>query len=52
MYPSLVLSGSGIRKGQTIGHVKHLDIAPTIARLLSLEMGTVSGRVLEEALVP
>jgi predicted AlkP superfamily pyrophosphatase or phosphodiesterase len=52
MYPSLVLSGSGIRKGKTIGHVKQQDIAPTVARLLGLEMSNVSGRVLEEALAP
>ena len=52
MYPSLVLSGSGIKKGQTIGHVRQIDIAPTVARLLGLEMSNVSGRVIEEALAP
>ncbi|MEX2302483.1 MAG: ectonucleotide pyrophosphatase/phosphodiesterase [Bryobacterales bacterium] len=50
MYPSLVLAGSGIKKGEIIGHVKQEDIAPTVARLLGLEMSNVSGRVLEEAL--
>jgi predicted AlkP superfamily pyrophosphatase or phosphodiesterase len=50
MYPSLVLAGSGIKKGEIIGHVKQEDIAPTVARLLGLEMSNVTGRVLEEAL--
>ncbi|MBI1355131.1 MAG: sulfatase-like hydrolase/transferase [Acidobacteria bacterium] len=50
MYTSLALSGAGIKKGVTIGHVRNVDIAPTVARLLGLEMPNVSGRVLEEAL--
>lgn len=50
MYTSLVLSGAGIERGVTIGHVRNLDIAPTVARLLGLDMRNVSGRVLEEAL--
>ena len=50
MYPSLVLAGSGIRKGQTIGHVRQIDIAPTAGRLLGLEMSNLGGRVIEEAL--
>ena len=50
MYPSLILSGRGIRSGGRIGHVHNLDIAPTIARLLGLEMEGLQGRVLEEAL--
>jgi arylsulfatase A-like enzyme len=52
MFTSLVLSGRGIKKGATIGHVRSLDVAPTIARLLGLEMKDVEGRVLVETLVP
>ena len=52
MFTSLVLSGRGIKKGATIGHVRSLDVAPTIARLLGLEMKDVEGRVLTEALLP
>jgi predicted AlkP superfamily pyrophosphatase or phosphodiesterase len=52
MFTSLVLSGRGIRKGTTIGHVRSLDVAPTIAALLGIEMKDVEGRVLTEALVP
>ncbi|MCP5113893.1 MAG: hypothetical protein GY953_23925, partial [bacterium] len=29
MYPALVVSGSGVRKGVTIGHVHNRDLAPT-----------------------
>jgi predicted AlkP superfamily pyrophosphatase or phosphodiesterase len=52
MYPALVLSGSGIRRRITIGHVRNLDIAPTVAELLGLELANISGRVLKEALEP
>jgi predicted AlkP superfamily pyrophosphatase or phosphodiesterase len=52
MFTSLVLSGRGVRKGTTIGHVRSLDVAPTIARLLGIELKDVEGRVLTEALVP
>jgi predicted AlkP superfamily pyrophosphatase or phosphodiesterase len=50
MFTSLVLSGHGVKKGATIGHVRSLDVAPTIAALLGLEMNDVEGRVLTEAL--
>ena len=50
MFTSLVLSGRGIKRGATIGHVRSLDVAPTIARLLGVEMPDVEGRVLTEAL--
>ena len=52
MFTSLVLSGRGIRQGATIGHVRSLDVAPTIARLLGIEMKDVEGKVLTEALLP
>ncbi len=52
MYPSMVLWGDGIRKGETIGHVKNLDLAPTISKLLGLGMTGMQGRVIEDALAP
>ena len=48
MYPALVLSGYGIRKGERIGSVRNHDVAPTIARLLGIQMPGVEGRVLNE----
>ena len=50
MYPSLVLSGAGIRRGIVMRHTRQLDIAPTVARLLELKLEATSGRVLQEAL--
>ncbi len=50
MYTSFVLSGAGVKRGALLGHVRNLDIAPTIAHLLGLEPPKMSGRVLEEAL--
>lgn len=43
-------AGAGIRRGARLGRVRNLDVAPTIARLLGLEMKNVQGRVLEELL--
>jgi len=51
MYPALVLAGRGVRRGERIGHVRHLDVAVTLARLLGVELPGSPGRVLEEALV-
>ena len=50
MYPALVLSGSGIARGARLGHVRNVDVAPTIAALLGVELRGVEGRVLREAL--
>ena len=50
MHPALVLSGSGIAKGRTIGHVRNLDVAPTIAALLGVELPGATGKVLPGAL--
>ncbi|MEW5974247.1 MAG: ectonucleotide pyrophosphatase/phosphodiesterase [Acidobacteriota bacterium] len=50
MYPALVLAGRGIAKGRQIGHVRNLDVAPTIAYLLGLPHQNMSGRLLQEAL--
>ena len=49
MYPALVLSGHGIKRGHRIGSVRNQDIAPTIADILKLSMTNVEGRVLVEA---
>jgi hypothetical protein len=50
MYPALVLSGAGVSSGVRLGHVRNVDVAPTIAALLGLSMPGVEGRVLKEAL--
>ena len=50
MRPLLVLSGAGIAPGRSLGRVRNLDVAPTIAALLGLSFDGVEGRVLREAL--
>ncbi|MFG0295186.1 MAG: alkaline phosphatase family protein [Maioricimonas sp. JB045] len=50
MLGTLIISGYGVRPGQKLGKVRSVDVAPTIARLLGLEMPTAEGRPLEAAL--
>ncbi len=52
MWGTLVLWGNGIRSGVRLGKVSNLDVAPTIAALLGLQLPGADGRVLSEALVP
>ena len=46
----LILSGAGIKSGVRIGRVRTIDTAPTIARLLGLDLGEVDGAALQQAL--
>jgi predicted AlkP superfamily pyrophosphatase or phosphodiesterase len=50
MYTSLVLSGAGVTPGGRLGHVRNIDVAPTIAALLGVPLQDVEGRVLRGAL--
>ena len=50
MRPLLVLSGAGVAVGRSLGHVRNIDVAPTIAALLGLSLDSVEGRVLRDAL--
>ncbi len=50
MFPSLVLSGAGIRSGVVLPHTHNRNIAPTVAHLLGLELPSAEGVVLTEAL--
>jgi predicted AlkP superfamily pyrophosphatase or phosphodiesterase len=43
--------GYGIRAGATLDRMSMLDVAPTLAALLGLELKNVEGRVLQEILV-
>jgi hypothetical protein len=51
MYPMLVLSGAGVKRNVNLPHARNIDIAPTIARLLGIELSNVSGDALRAALV-
>ncbi len=50
MRATLVISGKGIKPGSKIEYARLIDIAPTVARLLGLEMRTAKGRVLSEVI--
>lgn len=50
MDASFVISGSGVKSGVVLDEIANVDVAPTIARLLGLEMKNVDGRVLTHAL--
>jgi predicted AlkP superfamily pyrophosphatase or phosphodiesterase len=47
----LVVWGHGIKTGTKLGVVDNLDVAPTIAALLGIELSDVEGRVLREILL-
>jgi hypothetical protein len=49
MHGTLVLSGSGIKPGATLTKVRNLDVAPTIAHLLKVELPSAEGHALKEA---
>ncbi|HOM16048.1 MAG TPA: ectonucleotide pyrophosphatase/phosphodiesterase [Thermoguttaceae bacterium] len=48
MHAMCILWGPDVRPGTQLGKVESRDIAPTIARLLGLEMPTAEGRALVE----
>jgi predicted AlkP superfamily pyrophosphatase or phosphodiesterase len=50
MHATFLAAGAGIKPGSKLGVIKNLDVAPTIARLLGIELKDVEGRVLEEIL--
>ena len=43
-------SGAGITRGRQIPQIKSRDVAPTVARVLGVNMGPVEGNALEQAL--
>jgi predicted AlkP superfamily pyrophosphatase or phosphodiesterase len=43
--------GAGIKKGVKLDRVRNLDVAPTIARLLGIELPGADGKVMEEILL-
>jgi predicted AlkP superfamily pyrophosphatase or phosphodiesterase len=45
-----IISGQGIKQGVVMERMRNLDVAPTIARLLGLELSKPDGRVLDEVL--
>ena len=50
MYGNFIASGAGIKKGVKLGDISNMDVAPTMAAVLGLEMKDVDGRVLKKIL--
>ncbi len=49
---SLIVSGAHIKRGGTLGVVDMIDVAPTVAKLLSLSLPDAEGHSLDGALAP
>ena len=45
-----IASGAGVKSGVKLDRVRNIDVAPTAAKLLGVEMRNVEGRVLSEIL--
>jgi predicted AlkP superfamily pyrophosphatase or phosphodiesterase len=52
MRATLIIAGKGIKTNQKVEYARLIDIAPTVARLLGLEMKSARGRVLSEVVAP
>jgi predicted AlkP superfamily pyrophosphatase or phosphodiesterase len=50
LYGTLVLWGHGIEPAAQLGNVQSLDVAPTIAQLLGIDLPTADGKPLKKAL--
>ncbi len=50
MRATLIISGKGIKSGAKVEYARLIDLAPTIARFLGLEMRTARGRILSEVI--
>jgi predicted AlkP superfamily pyrophosphatase or phosphodiesterase len=52
MHATFVAWGAGIRAGARIKTIENIDVAPTIARLLHVQLPAAEGRVVGEVLSP
>ncbi len=52
MLGTLVISGYGIKPGTRIEKTSSTNVAPTIAKLLGIELPTADGKPLDQALIP
>jgi predicted AlkP superfamily pyrophosphatase or phosphodiesterase len=46
LHATFVAWGVGIKAGSELGEIRNIDVAPTIAKLLGVEMGDVAGKPL------
>ena len=45
-----IVSGPGLKAGTKLGKIRAIDIAPTVARILGIELPTAEGKPLEKLL--
>jgi hypothetical protein len=50
MWGTLVLQGNGIKPGTDLAKVSSMDVAPTIARILGVQLPSAEGQALSKAL--
>ncbi len=50
MRAALIIAGRGVKGGVQLDYSRLVDVAPTVSRLLGLELRTARGRVLNEAI--
>lgn len=50
MNATFIASGAGVRRGQEIGLVENIDVAPTIAKLLGVTLKSADGKPIDQAL--
>jgi predicted AlkP superfamily pyrophosphatase or phosphodiesterase len=50
LHATFVVWGAGVRPGVKLEEISNTDVAPTMAKLLGLEMKDVDGKVLDSAL--
>jgi predicted AlkP superfamily pyrophosphatase or phosphodiesterase len=50
LHATFVSWGAGIKPGATLGEINNVDVAPTIAKILGLDMPGVDGKPLTEIL--
>jgi arylsulfatase A-like enzyme len=52
MNATFIAWGHGIRRGARVEHMRNVDVAPTVAAALGIEMKGVAGRVVREIFAP
>lgn len=50
MNATFIASGAGIRQGATIEQIENIDVAPTVAHLLGVDLKGVDGKVVKQIL--
>lgn len=51
MNATFIVAGAGVREGKKLAPIENIDVAPTIARLLGVELSSADGKVVADALV-